>query len=50
VHTFPLQIGVHEVKSWSAFSLTQNSVDAEETHFWKLTMVKMMLQKAADVA
>jgi hypothetical protein len=22
VHTFPLQIGVHEVKSWSAFSLT----------------------------
>ena len=23
VHTFPLQIGVHEVKSWSAFSLTQ---------------------------
>jgi hypothetical protein len=23
VYTFPLQIGVHEVKSWSAFSLTQ---------------------------
>ena len=22
VHTFPLQIGVHEVKCWSAFSLT----------------------------
>ena len=22
VHTFPLQIGVHELKSWSALSLT----------------------------